>query len=150
MTAAVRRAIAAVLASCVASTALAAAGDEHLRFSIPAALEKGQSYRTKLELDVRLFFGGQMAPGIAKRMITATANAKSNAVGKSDQEACDIAFISALARLQQRARTEGGNAVVNIKSTYRGENFEGAAEYVCGAGRIAVGVTLEGTVVRLE
>jgi uncharacterized protein YbjQ (UPF0145 family) len=133
-----------------AAHALGAARDEHLRFPIQAALEKSQSYRTKIEYDVRLFFGKQKLPRVAKRMTTVSANTKSNAVGKPDQEACDIAFLSALADLQQRARRAGGNAVVDIKSTYRGENLDSPSDYVCGAGTIMVGVTLEGTVVRLE
>ena len=129
---------------------LAAPRDEHVRFPIQAALEKGDSYRTKVDFDVRLFFGNEKTPNVAKRMGTVSANTKSNAVGKSDQEACDIAFISALADLQQSARKAGGNAVINIRSVYRGENSPGRSEYVCGAGTIMVGVTLEGTVVRLK
>ena len=133
-----------------ASQALGASRDEHLRFPIQAALEKSQSYKTKIDYDVRLFFGKQKLPRVAKRMATFSANTKSNAVGKPDQEACDIAFISAVADLQQRARRAGGNAVINIKSTYRGEDLDSPNDYVCGAGTIMVGVTLEGTVVRLE
>jgi hypothetical protein len=143
-------AIVALAAIGAASHALGAARDEHLRFPVQAALEKSQSYRTKIEYDVRLFFGKQKLPRVVKRMATFSANTKSNAVGKPDQEACDIAFLSALADLQQHARRAGGNAVVNIKSIYRGENLDSTDEYVCGAGTIMVGVTLEGTVVRLE
>ena len=127
-----------------------AARDEHLRFPIQPALEKGQSYRAKVDFDVRLFFGRENSPHVARRMATFSANAKSNAVGKTDQEACDIAFLSALVGLQEHARREGGNAVINIRSVYRGENAESATEYVCGAGNLMVGVTLEGTVVRLR
>jgi len=143
-------AVVALAAIGAAAHALGASRDEHLRFPIQAALDKSQSYRTKIEYDIRLFFGNQKLPRVAKRMGTVSANTKSNAVGKPDQEACDIAFLSAIADLQQRARREGGNAVVDIKSTYRGENLDSQSEYVCGAGTIMVGVTLEGTVVRLE
>jgi hypothetical protein len=144
-----RTAVAAA-AIAVASSASGAARDEHLRFPIQPALEKGQSYRTKVEPDVRLFFGSAKTPAVARRMATYSVNTKSNAVGKPDQESCDIAFISALARLQGYARRAGGDAVVNIRSTYRGENSESPSEYVCGAGNIMVGVTLEGTVVKLR
>jgi uncharacterized protein YbjQ (UPF0145 family) len=139
----------AIVAMASASPAMAAR-DEHIWLPIQPALEKGQSYRTKVELDVRLFFGSGKTPGIARRMSTFSANAKSNAVGKSDQEACDIAFLTAVAGLQEHARREGGNAVIDIKSVYRGENSSSATDYVCGAGNIMVGVTLEGTVVRLK
>ena len=139
-------AVAASLSSCASD----GPRDEHLRFPIQRALEKGQSYRTKLEPDIRLFFGSEKTPRVVRRFAAFTANTKSNAVGRSDQEACDIAFISALALLQEHARREGGDAVVGIKSVYRGENSASATDYVCGAGNIMVGVTLEGTVVRLR
>jgi uncharacterized protein YbjQ (UPF0145 family) len=140
-----------ILAAVGAATqALGASRDEHLRLPIQAALEKSQSYRTKVEYDVRMFFGKQKLPRVAKRMATFSANTKSNAVGKPDQEACDIAFISAVAELQEHARRAGGNAVIDIRSVYRGENLDSANDYVCGAGTIMVGVTLEGTVVKLE
>ena len=139
-----------IVAIAVASSAGAASRDEHIRFPIYPALEKGQSYRVKVDPSVRLFFGDERTPNVAKSMGTFSANTKSNAVGKSDQEACDIAFISALADLQQSARKAGGNAVINIRSVYRGENSPSPKEYVCGAGTIMVGVTLEGTVVRLK
>ncbi len=132
-----------------ASYALGAARDEHLRFPIQAALEKGQSYKTKIESDVRLYFGTQQTPAVALKMGKFKSNKKTNAANKSDQEACDLAFISAAVALQERARKERGNAVINIRSVYRGENSNSASEYVCGAGTIMAGVTLEGTVVRL-
>lgn len=144
------RAAIVLVAIAAASCAGERARDEHLRFPIQPALEKGQSYRTKVDLDVRLYFGGAKPPAVARRMATFSANTKSNAVGKDDQQACDIAFLSALARLQEHARQEGGDAVVGIKSVYRGENSDSQAEYVCGAGNIMVGVTLEGTVVKLK
>ena len=36
--------------------------------------------------------------------------------------------------LQERAKREGGNAVINIKSVYKNENVENNTEYLCGAG----------------
>src|SRR5258706_7156984 len=111
-----------IVAIAVASCASDGPRDEHRRFSIQAALEKGYSYRTKIEFDVRLFFGDEKPPRVAQSMGMFSANTKSNLVGKSNQEACDIAFISALAQLQQTARKEGGNAVINIRSVYGGAN----------------------------
>jgi hypothetical protein len=78
-----------------------------------------------------------------------TSNKKTNAANKSDQEACDLAFISAVVALQQRARKEGGNAVINIRSVYRGEDSDSPSDYICGAGKIIAGVALRGTVVKM-
>lgn len=143
-------AISFIVAMGAMSPATAAGRDEHVQFPIQAALEKGYSYRTKVEFDIKLFFGREKTPSVARRMTTFSANTKSNAVGKADQEACDIAFISALADLQEHARRTGGNAVIGIKSTYRGENSDSPTAYVCGTGKLMVGVTLEGTVVTLK
>jgi len=79
-----------------------------------------------------------------------TANKKTNASNKTDQEACEIAFVSAIVSLQQRARNEGGDAVINIVSVYRNERRESPTEYVCGAGTFVAGVALRGTVVKLK
>jgi uncharacterized protein YbjQ (UPF0145 family) len=139
--------------ACIAATAMAlpaAARDERLKFPIEGALAKGQSYRDKVDPAIRLYFGDQAAPAGAKTIGEWTSNKKTNAANKSDQEACDIAFISAIVSLQDRARREGGNAVVKITSVYRNEPFQSATEYMCGAGHIIAGVALRGTVVKLE
>jgi uncharacterized protein YbjQ (UPF0145 family) len=86
---------------------------------------------------------------VAKTIGEWTSNKKTNAFNKSDQEACDIAFISAAVSLQDRAKREGGNAVINIHSVYKNDKFESGSEYLCGAGATMAGVALRGTVVTL-
>jgi uncharacterized protein YbjQ (UPF0145 family) len=51
--------------------------------------------------------------------------------------------------LQQRARKEGGNAVINIVSNYKNVVTSSDTEYVCGAGALMAGVAFKGRVVRL-
>jgi uncharacterized protein YbjQ (UPF0145 family) len=77
-------------------------------------------------------------------------NKKTNAFGKSDLQACQHVFLSAVIELQERARKEGGNAVINIKSNYRNELTESATEFTCGAGAVIAGVALVGDVVTLK
>ena len=137
---------------CVAAAAAATssyARDDRLKFPVDAALSKGQSYKEKLDPSIKLYFGGQKTPPVAKKIGEWTSNKKTNAANKSDQEACDVAFISAAASLQDRARKEGGNAVVNITSVYKNEPFTSPKEYMCGAGTFMAGVALRGTVVKL-
>lgn len=75
---------------------------------------------------------------------------KTNAFMKSDAEACQWVFASALIALRDRAIKEGGNAVINIKSNY-GDNMTSSNEtFQCGAGAIMAGVALVGTVVKIE
>jgi len=58
-------------------------------------------------------------------------------------------MISALKELAERAKTEGGDAVVDIVSYYKKNVFSSATEYECHAGNIVAGVALKGRVVKL-
>jgi hypothetical protein len=139
-------AFAALLA--LAATSVVAR-DDRLALPLEAALAKGQQYHDKVDSQIKLYFGSQPTPPVAKTIGQWTANKKTNAFGKSDQEACEVAFISAVISLQQRAKLEGGNAVINIVSVYKNARFESPTEYQCGAGALMAGVALRGTVVTL-
>ncbi len=80
---------------------------------------------------------------------TYTSNKKTNAVGKSDEKACNWAFLSAMKSLQERAIKEGGDAVINIYSFYNKNKFVSATEFECGAGATIAGVTMVRDVVKL-
>jgi hypothetical protein len=100
--------------------------------------------------DVALYFAGQRHPAVVKTMGEFATNKKTNAFGKSDLQACQHVFLSAVIELQERARKEGGNAVIDIKSNYKNELRESATEYTCGAGAVVAGVALTGEVVTLR
>ena len=82
-------------------------------------------------------------------MGTYSTNKKTNFFNKSDKEGCEWAFLSAAIQLQERARKEGGNAVVNIISNYKDVPFSSETQYECGAGNVVGGVALRGEVVQL-
>src|SRR5438270_6226392 len=128
----------------------AAARDDRLKLPVDAALAKGQNYKEKIDPQVKLYFGKQPRVKVAKSIGEWTSNKRTNAFNKKDQEACDIAFISAAVSLQDRAKREGGNAVINIHSVYKNDKFESPTEYLCGAGSTMAGVALRGTVVTLS
>jgi len=98
---------------------------------------------------IGLYFGDQEHPAVESELGTYTSNKKTNGVGKSDQKACQWAFLSAMVSLQSRAIAEGGNAVINIHSNYNRREFSSATEFECGAGAIMSGVTMVGDVVKL-
>ena len=139
-----------VIAILALASTPALAREDSIKVSIQGALAKGQNYKTTIDKDIKLYFGSQKTPAVAKRIGEWTSNRKTSHAGKSDQEACDIAFISVLAALQERARRENGNAVINIKSFYKSDHSESPTEYICGAGRVVVGVSLRGTVVTIS
>jgi len=106
-------------------------------------------YAGRLE-GVQFFFGDQPHPPIERTIGEFQSNKKTNAVGKSDKQACEWAFLSALLSFHQRALSEGGNAVVNIKGYYKKQPFSSQTEFQCGAGATMAGVTIKGTVVKLK
>jgi hypothetical protein len=128
----------------------ALARDDRLMFPVAQGMERGKSTKDRIDPEVRLFFGKQKSPAVERKLGEFTANRKTNATNKTDKEACEISFVSAVVSLQQRARREGGDALVNVHSVYKNEMRESDTEYLCGAGTFAAGVALRGTVVKLK
>ncbi|WP_244816386.1 excinuclease ABC subunit A [Caballeronia sp. Lep1P3] len=104
----------------------------------------------KVDQNIPLYFAGQPHPNVTKTFGEFATNKKTNAFGKSDEAACQHAFLSAVMELQARAKKEGGNAVINIKSNYQNQPRESATEFTCGAGAVMAGVALKGEVVTLK
>jgi len=124
------------------------ARDDRLTFPIQGGLDSPAAHG-KIDATVQLFWGDQKFPTPQQTFGTYTTNKKTNAFNKSDHEACDINFISAIISLQQKAREDGGNAVVNIHSYYKKDDVSSETDYQCGAGTFVSGVALRGTVVKL-
>ncbi|MEX2366470.1 MAG: excinuclease ATPase subunit [Pseudohongiellaceae bacterium] len=103
----------------------------------------------KLDGSVRFYFSGQDVPEITQKLMVVETNKKTNAFGKSDVEACEWVFLSAMLALQERALREGANAVVDITSYYKKNEVASATEYECHAGAIMAGVTFKGRIVKL-
>lgn len=124
------------------------ARDDHKMLPIKDALE-APAAQEKLDPSIKFYFAGQPHPKVAKELGTWPTNKKTNAFGKSDTEACNWVFLSAMLTLRERAQKEGGNAVIDIKSNYRNIETASATEFMCGVGNIVAGVALKGTVVKL-
>ena len=93
---------------------------------------------------------GQSHAAVAEELGTFTANRRTNAFNKSDEEACEVAFLSAVIALQQRAKREGGDAVIDVKSITKHRELVSATEYRCVAGVFVANAVLTGTVVRFK
>jgi hypothetical protein len=137
-----------LVAGLVAAPAAAVPRDERLFFPIEDVYAN-EDLKRKIDPDVKLYFGKQAHPEPEETFGVYTANRKTNFFNKSDKEACEIAFTSAVVALQERAEKEGGNAVVNIENIYRKDHFVSETEYECGAGNVIGGVALRGEVVKL-
>jgi hypothetical protein len=126
----------------------AQARDTVAAFPLADVLNKPE-YAARLE-GVKFFFGSQPYPAVAHDYGEYQSNKKTNAFNKSDKEACEWAFLSALLSFKDRALSQGGDAVVNISGYYKKIPFSSETQFQCGAGGTMAGVTLKGTVVKLK
>ena len=117
--------------------------DTKLMLPISVALETKDAGE-KLDGSVKFFFGDQKTPAVQKTFGNFITNKKTNAVGKSDEKACNWAFLSAMVALEKRAQQLGANAVVNIVSYYQKNTMSSATEFECHAGAVIAGVALKG------
>ena len=115
---------------------------------IKAALEVKDA-EEKLDGSIKFYFGNQETPKIVSKLGTDVSNRKTNAVGKSDEKACNWAFLSAMIALEKRAKQLGANAVVNIVSYYKKDVMSSATEFECHAGAVIAGVALKGDFVKV-
>ena len=137
-----------LLCACALMSTVASARDDRLKFPLADAISS-ENFKAKLDGNVRFFFGGQKHAEPVKHFGTFTANKKTNALNKGDKEGCEWVLLDAMLGLQERARKEGGNAVVNIHSVYRNDDLASETEYECGVGTFVTGVALRGDVVKL-
>lgn len=103
----------------------------------------------KLDGSIEFFFGSQPTPPILARLGSDVSNRKTNAVGKSDEKACNWAFLSAMVALEKRAKQLGANAVINIVSYYKKDAMSSTTEFECHAGAVIAGVALKGDFVKI-
>ncbi len=93
---------------------------------------------------VRFYLAGQPV-SVTKRFGQDIGNRKTNAVNKSDEYACQWAALSVLRAFQEGAKSRGANAVVDIVSYYKKNEFRSTTNFECHAGAIMAGVALKGT-----
>ncbi len=128
---------------------VAEARDDRSLFSFADAMSTPDA-QSLLQDDIAFHFGDGNHPAIKRNIGNWMSNKKTNAFNKSDLRACQRAFLSAMISLRDRARREGGDAVVNIVSYYKKNRFSSETDFECGAGNVVAGVTLRGDVVNLQ
>jgi hypothetical protein len=142
-----KKIILACLIGAVVMSTQAVAKDDRVKFAIKPLLESEKAKQALL--DVPVYFAGQSHAKPSKVWGEVSTNKKTNAFMKSDQEACEWVMLSALKALQERAKREGMNAVINIKSNYKHNEFSSSTEFECGAGNVMAGVALKGDLAKL-
>ena len=129
---------------CALALNLSARDDVH-HFSIEEALSSPKA-KEVLDPNIKLSFGSGTKGNIIKSGLTA--NKKTNAFNKSDKEACEWAFLSAVKTFQERAVKEGGTKVINLTGYYKKKAFDSKTQFQCGAGALMAGVTLKGDITK--
>src|SRR5512134_1097869 len=134
--------IAACLALGVALASPASARNTFHDFDVAKAKAEGHG-RENL-LDVPVFMAREKHTTVASDLGVFPANRSTNAANKSDEKACQIAFLSALIALQAKARDLGADAVVDVRSVTRHNDLQSATQFRCVAGTFVANVALEG------
>lgn len=128
-----------------AAPAVQAAGrDDVINFPVADVLNNPE-YAAKLPAGVKYYFGDSRA-AVSRKLGETRTNKKTNGFNKTDKAACEWAMLSALIAIGEDAKGRGGNAVVGIKSNYKGNLTSSNDTYACGAGNLMVGVALVGEV----
>lgn len=125
------------------------ARDTELHLPVKDVLDDSYA-QGKLDGSVKFYFSGQATPAIASRLGQGSTHRKTNAVGKSDSEACRWVMLTALMALQKQAKEVGADAVIDISSAGKNSNDGNFATYECHAGSIMAGVALRGSYVKLN
>ncbi|MDG2961315.1 excinuclease ABC subunit A [Bisgaard Taxon 10/6] len=140
------KALKVVMITCAAmAIAACSARNDKQFYSIDEALHS-ESGKKVLNPNIKLYFG-KPAPGkvISPGLVS---NKKTNAFNKSDKEACQWAFLSAVKRFQDTAASQGATKVGNLVSYYKKNEFRSTTQYECHAGHLMGGVALKGDIVK--
>jgi hypothetical protein len=130
------------VAAAAAWTLPATAADKKVMVPIENAMNDNNA-RERLGNDIQFFFGSQKTPKIIEKRGSDKTSQKTNAFGKSDDKVCNWAFLSAMLQLQKRARELGANAVVNIVSNYKNDEYSSETEFECHVGNVVGGVAFK-------
>ncbi|HUR39888.1 MAG TPA: excinuclease ATPase subunit [Verrucomicrobiae bacterium] len=129
-------------------SAPAEARDDRLLFDIQNVLNSALG-KDRFDETVEFYWGDRIYPQPQESFGVHTTERRTFAPIRTDPEACDRAFIEALAALRDAAKAAGANAVVEIKSIYKNREFRSETQYECRAGYVVTGVSLEGRLVKL-
>lgn len=137
------------LAALLAVSTTADARNSRVELPLQALIDSPQAKEAGIDGSVRFYLAGQKV-AVASRLGEGVSNRKTNAANKSDEEACRWAALSALKAFQDSAKQRGANAVVDIVSYYKKNEFKSATNYECYAGAFVAGVTLKGNYAKVK
>lgn len=140
---------AALLSVLLAAAPVADARDTRLELPLQELVNSPAAKAAGIDGSVRFYLAGQKV-AVLSRMGEDVANRKTNAANKSDVEACNWVALSALKALQDNAKQRGANAVVDIVSYYKKNEFRSTSNFECFAGTWVAGVALKGAYAKVK
>jgi hypothetical protein len=136
------------MALCAASMTVHAA-DKKVMMPLAAAMESADA-KAKLGDSVKFYFGDQKSPHAGTELGSSQTSQKTNAFNKSDAEACHWVFLSSMMQLQKHARKIGANAVINIVSNYKNNEYSSVTQFECHVGTLMAGVALKADFIKVN
>ena len=101
--------------------------------------------KAKLDGSVAFYLAGAPTPKVGKKFGDDTSSAKTNAFNKSGEAACRWNALSALIKLQEKAKAYGANAVIDITSYSEKVLFTSPTDIQCADGAFVACIALKGT-----
>lgn len=141
--------IVAAMVALLGAAPVADARNSRMELPLQELVNSPQAKEAGIDGSVRFYLAGQPV-AVSSRMDSGVSNRKTNAANKSDEEACRWAALSALKAFQESAKQRGANAVVDMVSYYKKNEFKSATNYECYAGALVAGVALKGTYAKVK
>lgn len=145
-----KRILTAALLSLLVATPHAQARETRVELPLQELLDSPQAKQAGIDGSVRFYLAGAKHPAVVSRMGEDVSNKKTNAANKSDADACRWVTLSVLKAFQDSAKSRGANAVIDIVSYYKKNEFKSDTNYECYAGAIMAGTALKGTYAKVK
>ena len=145
-----KRFLTASLLSLMIAAPHASAADKRVELPLQELLDSPQAKEAGIDGSVRFYLAGQSHPAVVSQLGEDVSNKKTNGVGKSDEESCRWVALSVLKAFQESAKAKGANAVIDVVSYFKKNEFRSATHYECHAGNIMSGVALKGTYAKVK
>lgn len=124
--------------------------DTLVKYPVKESMEIEKVQNLFADGDISFYWGNTSHGKVTKKFGSYKTSKRTNAFAKDRSQACAWAMASALKALRDRARKEGGNAVINIVSNIKNNEESSETAYSCLAGKVMVNVALKGTVATVQ
>ncbi len=133
------------IAVLLSASATIHARDTLVEQSFTQLLASPEAKAAGIDGSVRFYLTGQPHPKVLQTLGDDRSNKKTNAANKSDEAACAHAALSVLRAFQDKAKSLGANAVVDMVSLTNSGEVKSSTNYSCRAGSIIAGVAMKGS-----